>query len=296
MNFNLSPNTDVGGFFVGSQAVRQGHLTSHQLRNGAFRRVFRDVYTNAQTPDTHYTRAQAASLLLPDDGMIGGISAASVYGVDRCKATYPVDVLVPVSSTLRSRTGLTVRRTRRPDNIEWRHGVPLSSPMRTISDICVHHPVAIAAGYLDEFDRMGLLEREKFAEYCELTDKRTRVACRKVLQIASPGATTFEQSVLMTHLRAAGYVCTPNRTLRIGNDRLVTFDVAIEPLGIGVWCLPRDINPYESERRRETIERLRERGWWIIVVEAESIEDPSYLREALRTAVCASPRRPAFAV
>src|SRR5690349_2371446 len=83
--------------FRGSLAVKRGLLTPAQLRSGAWRRIFRDVYVDSRTPDTYLLRCEAAALLLPPGAALTGRSAACLMGVPLGEPTDPVYVLVSPS-------------------------------------------------------------------------------------------------------------------------------------------------------------------------------------------------------
>ncbi|MER7891811.1 DUF559 domain-containing protein [Micromonospora sp. NPDC094482] len=82
--------------FRGSDAVRRGLLTEHQLRSSAWIRLRHDVYADARLDRDHALACRAAALRVPTGVLIAGPSAAYLHGV-RHAATFTdeVHVLVP---------------------------------------------------------------------------------------------------------------------------------------------------------------------------------------------------------
>lgn len=94
--------------FRGSDAVRRGLLTRHQLRGASWVRLLHDVYADARLDRDHGLACRAAVLRLPPEAAIAGPSAAYLLGVDHAASfTDDVHVLVPrlapLSATIHSR-------------------------------------------------------------------------------------------------------------------------------------------------------------------------------------------------
>ncbi|MFD0787804.1 hypothetical protein ACFQZ8_28190, partial [Micromonospora azadirachtae] len=93
--------------FRGSTAVRQGLLTEHQLRSGAWIRLRHDVYADARLDRDHALACRAALLRLPPGVLIAGPSAAYLHGVDHAATfTDDVHVLVPPQMRIGTQRGL----------------------------------------------------------------------------------------------------------------------------------------------------------------------------------------------
>ncbi|TDC78058.1 hypothetical protein E1193_21420 [Micromonospora sp. KC606] len=101
--------------FRGSDAVRRGLLTVHQLRSSAWVQLRHDVYADARLDRDHGLACRAVGLRLPPDAMVAGPSAAYLHGVEHAAGfTDDVHVLAPVGTGLRSRRGLRVHTTLQP--------------------------------------------------------------------------------------------------------------------------------------------------------------------------------------
>jgi hypothetical protein len=95
--------------FRGSDAIRQGLLTEHQLRSSAWLRLRHDIYADARLDRDHALSCRAALLRLPPGVVIAGPSAAYLHGVEHA-GTFPgeVHVLVPRSLRVGAQRGLRV--------------------------------------------------------------------------------------------------------------------------------------------------------------------------------------------
>ncbi len=95
--------------FRGSDAVRGGLLTEHQLRSSAWVRLRHDIYADARLDRDHALACRAALLRLPPGVVVGGPSAAYLHGVQHAASfTDDVHVLVPRSLRVGPQRGLSV--------------------------------------------------------------------------------------------------------------------------------------------------------------------------------------------
>ncbi|MET7373043.1 hypothetical protein [Micromonospora arida] len=95
--------------FRGSDAVRDGLLTEHQLRNSAWVRLRHDIYADSRLDRDHALACRAALLRLPPGVVVGGPSAAYLHGVQHAASfTDDVHVLVPRPLRIGPQRGLRV--------------------------------------------------------------------------------------------------------------------------------------------------------------------------------------------
>ncbi|MGC4877055.1 hypothetical protein ACLQ26_12460 [Micromonospora sp. DT43] len=95
--------------FRGSDAVRAGLLSEHQLRNSAWVRLRHDVYADARLDRDHALACRATLLRLPPGVVIGGPSAAYLHGIEHAASfTDDVHVLVPRRLRVGAQRGLRV--------------------------------------------------------------------------------------------------------------------------------------------------------------------------------------------
>ncbi|MEU8182279.1 hypothetical protein AB0B85_18255 [Micromonospora sp. NPDC049044] len=103
------PDALTWQIFRGSDAVREGLLTEHQLRSAAWVRLRHDIYADARLDRDHALACRAALLRLPPDVTVGGPSAAYLLGVEHAATfTDDVHVLVPRSLRIGPQRGLRV--------------------------------------------------------------------------------------------------------------------------------------------------------------------------------------------
>ncbi|MFY1596814.1 hypothetical protein [Micromonospora sp. WMMD737] len=95
--------------FRGSDAIRQGLVTEHQLRSSAWLRLRHDVYADARLDRDHALACRAAALRLPPEAVVAGPSAAYLHGVEHAASfADDVHVLVPRAMRLGPQRGLRV--------------------------------------------------------------------------------------------------------------------------------------------------------------------------------------------
>ena len=112
----------------------------HRLNRGRLHRIHRGVYAVGHRPRTS-AAAWMAAVLIADDAVLSHRSAAALWGIRRDERP-AVDITVP--SALRRRARLDIHQARLlPDEITTHHGIPVTTPARTLLDLaaCVpyHH-------------------------------------------------------------------------------------------------------------------------------------------------------------
>ncbi|SCG77706.1 Transcriptional regulator, AbiEi antitoxin, Type IV TA system [Micromonospora echinaurantiaca] len=103
------PDSLAWQVFRGSDAIRRGLLTRHQLRSASWIRLLHDVYADARLDRDHGLTCRAALLRLPPDAAIAGPSAAYLHGIEHAASfTDEVHVLVPRTIRVDSQRGIRV--------------------------------------------------------------------------------------------------------------------------------------------------------------------------------------------
>ncbi|MEV6705514.1 endonuclease domain-containing protein [Micromonospora wenchangensis] len=108
------PAALVGQVFRGSDAIRQGLLTRHQLRGASWLRLGHDVYADARLARNHALTCRAALLRMPAGTLVAGPSAAYLHGIEHAAGFGDeVHVLVPRAARVGSQGAVTssFRRT-----------------------------------------------------------------------------------------------------------------------------------------------------------------------------------------
>nr|WP_107076053.1 hypothetical protein [Micromonospora sp. MH33]PSK65749.1 hypothetical protein B0E53_02301 [Micromonospora sp. MH33] len=95
--------------FRGSDVVRRGLLTRHQLRGASWVRLRQDVYADARLDRDHTLACRAALLRLPPEAVIAGPSAAYLHGVEHAAGFEDaVHVVLPAAVRADSQPGVRV--------------------------------------------------------------------------------------------------------------------------------------------------------------------------------------------
>ncbi|BCB86821.1 DUF559 domain-containing protein [Phytohabitans suffuscus] len=124
--------------FRGGDAVAAGLLTRRMLTGPAWRPMLPGVYAHADAfrEADHRTWCDAAALLLPPGGAIGGLSAAYLWGANLVSVDAPVTLVVPRTSRLRAHPRLRIVRSGLPpDDVTRFGGLPVTTPLRTAFDV-----------------------------------------------------------------------------------------------------------------------------------------------------------------
>ena len=129
---------DVVGWpeiFRGSDAVRAGLVTWARLHGPGFARVYPDTWVaRDMLPLDVRGRCRAVFRWTRGRGAIAGWAAAELSGASCAPRGVPVEVAMPVRS--RAPDGVRIRReSLHAGEIEWRHGVRVTTPLRTVFDL-----------------------------------------------------------------------------------------------------------------------------------------------------------------
>ena len=121
--------------FTRQQPLAAG-VTDDQLQGSSWRQVFRGVWVAADVPDSRELRLSAARLLLPRYGVLCGLTAAWVHGIDvRRLDDLDVHVGFAKGKRVRRRPGLKVcQETLDATDIVEIEGARVTSPVRTAFD------------------------------------------------------------------------------------------------------------------------------------------------------------------
>lgn len=170
------------------------------LRGASFRRVCREVYVAADSPDTPRLRLAAAALILPADAVVSGPTAAWLHGLDIGRdADAPLEVTFP-SGQVRQGRGLFVARqsSLTVDDVVQKRGVRVTSPERTAYDLARRLDLVEAVVALDAFWHRELVTPVMLLDYLAAHGGLRGVSqVPRVADLADPGA----DSPMETRLR-----------------------------------------------------------------------------------------------
>lgn len=263
-----------------------------RLRGGRLHEVHRGVYLVGHVVPPPYAREQAALLACGPAAVLSHRSAAALWGLLSYPPTAPVRLTLPPGRSA-DRPGLAIHRlclegrdTRR------RHGLPLTSPPRTILDLAAE----LARAALERLVAEAAYRR--LAGEGELRDQLARnprkhgaPALRAVLDL--PGGPRRTRSpaerAMLRLLRRAGFNGYETNA-RIGGYEV---DILWRDLQLAV-----EVDGYEAhsgrvafERDRLKIATLKARGVDVMPVTGRQIrDDPDGVAARLRRAVAAARR------
>lgn len=281
------------GVFVGSHAVAEGAVTRWQVQSGLYRRLLHNVYADPALTADHQLYARAAALVMPEDAVLGGRSAASWFGAPFASAVDPVVVLVPPNSTWRGPRGVRVHRTEvSASDVTTVDFVRLTTPVRTAWDVATLEPVATAVAMLDGMVRTGHLCGSDLRAMQVAARRRwrgTRVATVLPL-VDGRSASPPESWVRVACARAGLPSPVPQYVVLEAGEFLGCVDLA--------WPEARLIVEYEGayhfegmqiSRNDERYRRLVAAGWRVIRLSAADLRDMeavvARIRHALRVPV-----------
>ena len=270
------PVSDV--VLIGPFTREQGRaagLTDDHIESSRFRRVFHTVWVSADIEDTRQLRLEAARLVIPDRGVLCGLTAATIFGAD-VRRLDDLDVRAGFAKgeRIRKRPGLAVcQETLEPTDIMRVDGVQITTPLRTTFDCLRLLRGAERLVVADALTHLGLVDLEGLRRY--FAGKRRLRNLRigeGLLDLVEP----LTESPMETRLRVVlldGGLPKPEaqHEVRTPAGRLVgRLDLAYPEAKLGVeydgadhWKQRR-----EDDRRRTAI---REQGWEVLVYSADDV-------------------------
>jgi very-short-patch-repair endonuclease len=267
-------------------------VTDRMLQSSPWRTVFTGVWVHDEVPDSRELRLEAARLLIPPGGVLCGLTAAWVLGIDvRRLDDLDVHVGFPKGKRIRKRPGLAVcQETLDASDIAIVSGIAVTTPLRTAFD-CLRwlwHVEGLVVA--DALTHAGLVSLPELAAYfgSKRRLRNLRVG-ERLAELVEPDT----ESPMETRLRwmlLQGGLPRPkpqhnvfDRAERfVGRLDLAYLDqlVAVEYDGANHWKQRRD-----DDRRRDAI---RGCGWEVLVFSADDIyvtpeQTIARVRQALRT-------------
>jgi len=215
-------------------------------------------------------------LSLPCGTVIGGPSAAYLYGIDHAaKPTSFVHVIAPVGSQIGQRKGIRAHRVEldKKDVIAG-PGVPRTTPPRTAWDTAMWLPTIDAVPIVDTMLGRGFLTDEQLAAFLAVRAgaRGSRVANR-VFGLADGGAQSVPESVLRVRFVLAGLpkpvtqyrIVLPNGATVYPDITWPKYRVAAEYDGL--WH--GDADQFHRDRRR--LNQLVTADWIVLHVTAQRL-------------------------
>ena len=147
--------------FIGSEALRDGTVTEHELRK-RHRRLHPDVYAQGRTPLTVADRATAAWLWSHREAVIAGAAASGLHGAGYIDDQVPIELIWP---NHRSPQGIITRNdTLLAGESQLIYGLPVTTTERTAFDLARRDVVWRAVARLDALARTAPFKSDDGAE------------------------------------------------------------------------------------------------------------------------------------
>jgi very-short-patch-repair endonuclease len=194
----------------------------YRLRRGRLHRMHRGVYAVGRPQLTRHGTLIAAVLSCGPGAALSHEQAGEVLGI-RKRRSGPIEVTVPAAA-MRRRPGLRIHRRPLPDGDRaTRHGIPVTSVVRTLLDLAQRLPRAEMEAVVNEADKLDLVDPERLrAELAERGGQPGVAALRELLDRQTLTLTDTElERRFLPIVRRAGLPLP--RTQRRVNDFRVDF-------------------------------------------------------------------------
>jgi hypothetical protein len=283
----LSPELDLPAVPLTRAQLNALGVTKWQLhqllRAGILRRILFEVYIRADEPDTIDLRARAASLVLPPHAVMVDRTAAWLWGVDTLSPAEimtvpPLDIFVLRGHTrVRRDKAFGGERDLSPTEIVELEGVRVTTTLRTALDLACRLSRYEAFATLDAFARAhGLNSQQMRLELVRrYRGRRGVVQARELVQLVNSAAESTGESFAWLAIYDEGLpVPQPQCWVYDGAVPVYRLDLAYERLKICVEYDGQEFHSSDEQREHDRRRRtwLRERGWWVIVVDKHSFK------------------------
>jgi len=233
---------------TGEQLAAAGlgqHAIARRVRDGRLRRMHRGIYLAAPLP-APLTPEMAAVLACGDSAVLSHESAAALWGL-RPRPDGDVDVTV-AGRRVRPRRGIRIHSARELAAAR-RHGIPVTTPARTLLDLAAHLPQRELDRAVEEAQLKRLVTRSALAQ-CR-SGHRGAKALEAALRY-EPALTRSEAEARLLGLIRAAHLPAPLTNVRVGRYEV---DLLWPAEGLAVEV---DGYAYHSSRQAFERDRLRD--------------------------------------
>ena len=264
--------------FLGSQALKRGAVTRHELRT-RYRAIFRDVYIQKDAELTAAGKARAA--WLSTGATLAGQSAAAVLGTKWLDAAAPAEV---ARADRHGQPGILVRSYQLAgDEVHMFRGMRVTTAARTAFDIGTASPASKAVSILDALlNATGIEPADVAALAARHAGTRGIRRLRAALELVDGGAESPQETRVRLLLVGAG-LPKPETQIEFPELRIRVdmgwreWKVAVEYDGIQHWE-----DRYQRSWDIERIALLEAAGWSVIRISAEMLSRPDAIVERVK--------------
>ncbi|UXA14236.1 DUF559 domain-containing protein [Mycobacterium sp. SMC-8] len=264
--------------FLGSAAVRNGRLTRRGLARH-YRAIFRDVYLPKDVEVTARIKAEGA--WLATGAVLGGMSAAAVFGTKWIDATAPAEIVRP---DRHSAAGIVAHSWHlAAEETCLVAGVDATTPARTAFDIGRTRPPDQAIPVIDALMNATRVSAAEIAAVAAAHPGARGVAgIPRLLDLVDGGAESPQESRVRLVLVRGGL--PRPKTQIVFKDLRIRVDmgwrewkVAVEYDGVQHWN-DRSQRSWDIDR----LALLEAAGWAVIRVSSDMLRRPEVIVERVR--------------
>ena len=222
----------------------------NRVRSGWLRRLYRGVYLVGPLESPH-SLATAAVLAAGPGAVVSHYPAAVVWRV-RPPREGPIDVTIP-GRKARSRQGLTLHRTAvHPRDITRRHGIPVTSPARTLLDLAATEPTTELDRAINEARILRLVSDPSLhAQLSRYPRHRGTAALRRATQ-AEKGFTRSKAERMTLALCKKARLPTPEKNAKVeGYEADLVWRTERLIAEFDSWTFHSMRSSFEEDRRRD---------------------------------------------
>jgi predicted transcriptional regulator of viral defense system len=155
------------GHFTAGQAAEVGvdrRYLAHHVRSGNLERVDRGIYRLRNYPSRRFEDVMVAILWAGKEAVASHETALAIYGL---ADAMPGVIHLTTDRRFRgSRRGVIVHQAHLAEgDVTWRDGIPVTTPLRTVTDVAADQSVAMAA--VTEAIERGLIRTHQLREAAE---------------------------------------------------------------------------------------------------------------------------------
>ncbi len=253
-------------------------LTRDVLRGSRFRRIFRDVYVCATTPDSAGVRFDAAKLLLPVAAAASHQLAAQLFGVP-VPGTDCTHLCIPMRGRQYEIAGLRVHRVRPETPIALVGGRRVTAPATTFLQLAEALRLVDLVVVGDAMVRLCLVRAADLIAGAARWHGRGAVLARRAAALVRPRVDSPMETRLRLLLVLAGL---PEPAINLAAHDLLGRWLARPDLSYAAQRLAVE---YDGRHHRDRAdqwtrdlarrERLERGGWRVLIVTAEQLHgDP----------------------
>ncbi|MDR7301087.1 endonuclease domain-containing protein [Haloactinomyces albus] len=285
------PTVNDEGLFTRHAALAEGWTDADLRKNPDVYRVVHGVYALSEVPLTHRLKCRAVSMRLPEEAIITGRSAATLYGVELAAAHDRVEALVSERKYMNRRFGTRCWSVRAWDSEhgEW-HGIRLATVERAAFDLLARNPLNAGVANVDALLHHGLTTAASLGKFLSGRHDHGIVKARRGFELLDGRAESLPESSLRLVLILGGLHPEPQVEIHdhLGFVARVDLGFRREKVAVeydGAW----HGEPEQFRRDQERLARLHANGWQVIVITADRLRSaPQEIVDQVRKALAVS--------